>query len=92
LPRHASQGRFPTDGSKVRKTIKPKRDVRKLKKLLTTLDTYDTNEAMATINLRDVPDELHNQFKAACALQGKSIREVLIDLMKREVEKGRPKK
>jgi len=47
---------------------------------------------MATVNLRGVPEELRNQFKAACALQGKTITEVLIELMRKEVEKGRPKK
>ena len=47
---------------------------------------------MATLNLRGVPDELRNQFKAACALQGKTITEVMIELMKKEVAKGRPKK
>jgi hypothetical protein len=47
---------------------------------------------MATLNLRDIPDDLRNQFKAVCALQGKTIRDVLMELMRREVEKGRPKK
>jgi hypothetical protein len=47
---------------------------------------------MATLNLRGVPDELRNQFKALCALQGKNMTDVLIELMRKEVEKGRPKK
>jgi porphobilinogen deaminase len=47
---------------------------------------------MATVNLKDIPDELRNQFKAACALRGQTIRDVLMELMQKEVEKGRPKK
>jgi len=47
---------------------------------------------MATINLRDIPDDLRNQFKAACALQGKTITAVLIELMRKEVEKSKPEK
>lgn len=48
--------------------------------------------SMATINLRGVPDELRNQFKAVCALEGKTIIQKLIELMKKEVEKGKLKK
>jgi hypothetical protein len=47
---------------------------------------------MATLNLRGIPDELRNQFKAACALQGKTITEVMMELMRKEVEKGKSKK
>jgi hypothetical protein len=47
---------------------------------------------MATVNLRGVPEELRNQFKASCALQGKTITEVLIELMRKEVEKGKSRK
>jgi hypothetical protein len=47
---------------------------------------------MATLNLRGVPDQLRNQFKAACALQGKTITEVMIELMKKEVERAGRKK
>ncbi len=42
---------------------------------------------MATINLRGIPEELHHQFKAVCALQGKTINEAIQELMRREVEK-----
>jgi len=44
------------------------------------------------MNLRGVPDDLRNQFKAVCALQAKTMTEVIIELMRKEVEKGRPKK
>ena len=47
---------------------------------------------MATLNLRDVPDDLRNQFKAVCALQGKTIRDVIMKLMRKEVEKAGRKK
>ena len=44
------------------------------------------------MNLRGIPEELRNQFKATCALQGKTITEVLIELMRKEVEKGKLRK
>jgi hypothetical protein len=47
---------------------------------------------MATINLRGVPEELRNQYKALCALQGKTITDALIELIRREVEKGKLRK
>ena len=47
---------------------------------------------MPVINLRNVPDDLKNQFKAVCAEQGKNMTEVLIELMKKEVEKRRKQK
>ena len=33
---------------------------------------------MATINLRDIPDDLHRQVKAKAALMGISIKELTI--------------
>jgi porphobilinogen deaminase len=47
---------------------------------------------MAVLTLKDVPNDLRNQFKAACALQGKNMREAILDFMRKEVERGRPKK
>lgn len=44
---------------------------------------------MAMINLQDVPDELYRQFKALCALQGKTIKEAFIEMMKERLERGK---
>ena len=37
--------------------------------------------------IKGIPDELRNQFKAACAVRGKTMREVLMRLMQEEVDK-----
>ena len=42
---------------------------------------------MGDMNIRDVPDDLKKNFRALCILQGKTLRDGIIDLMKREVEK-----
>ena len=34
-----------------------------------------------SLNIRDLPKDLRDRFKANCALQGKSMREVLVELM-----------
>jgi hypothetical protein len=47
---------------------------------------------MGTLNLRNVPPDLRNKFKAACAAKGKNMTEVIVEYMKREVEKRQPKK
>jgi hypothetical protein len=41
---------------------------------------------MAAILVKDVPDELRNLFKAICAERGKTMREVVIELMRETVE------
>jgi hypothetical protein len=41
---------------------------------------------MAVILVKDVPDELRNLFKAICAERGKTMREVVIELMRETVE------
>ena len=40
----------------------------------------------------DIPDELHQRLKAVCALEGKSMREVVQKLMEQYVEKEAEKK
>ena len=47
---------------------------------------------MISLNLRNIPLELRNQFKAVCAAKGKTMTEAIIEFMRREVEKGRPRK
>jgi plasmid stability protein len=43
---------------------------------------------MAVLNLRGIPDDLRNQFKATCAAKGKTMTEEFIRLMREEVEKA----
>lgn len=44
---------------------------------------------MAAILVKDVPDEVRNLFKAVCAEQGKTMREGIIELMKRAIDDSR---
>jgi hypothetical protein len=37
---------------------------------------------MASMLVKDIPDELRNLFKAICAEQGKTMREQIIELMR----------
>jgi hypothetical protein len=47
---------------------------------------------MGTMILRRVPDELRKQFKLACLARNTNMTEAIINFMRREVEKGKPKK
>ncbi len=47
---------------------------------------------MTTLYIRDVDPELHRKFKAKAALEGKTIREYIIELMKKEVAEESSKK
>ena len=42
---------------------------------------------MGTMIIKKIPDELRNRFKAACAVQGKTMREELIRVMQEVVDK-----
>lgn len=42
---------------------------------------------MATMIVKEIPDEVRNAFKACCAAQGKTIKAELVRLMKEAVEK-----
>jgi hypothetical protein len=44
---------------------------------------------VATILVKDVPDELRNLFKAICAEEGKTMREGILRLMREAVERKR---
>lgn len=46
---------------------------------------------MTAVNLREVPDELYRKFKAKCAMEGKSVKDKIVELMEKEV-KARPAK
>ena len=42
--------------------------------------------SMATLIVKNIPDEVRNLFKAVCAEKGKTIREELIRLMQEKIE------
>jgi len=44
---------------------------------------------MATILVKEVPDELRNLFKAICAAEGRTMREGIIELMSGAVARKR---
>jgi plasmid stability protein len=44
---------------------------------------------MAVLNLKGIPDDLRNRFKAVCAQRGKSMTEEIIRLMREEVARSR---
>ena len=41
---------------------------------------------MATINLRNIPDELHRKAKARAAMEGVSLKQLLIRLLEEYLE------
>ncbi|PKN30500.1 MAG: 3-hydroxyacyl-CoA dehydrogenase [Deltaproteobacteria bacterium HGW-Deltaproteobacteria-21] len=49
---------------------------------------------MATVNLRDFPDQLHREAKAKAALMGISLKDLVVKVVERflEEEKKREKK
>jgi len=50
------------------------------------------NASMKSIMIRNVPEELHKEFKILCVKRGVSINEQLLNLMRKEVEKDQKKK
>lgn len=48
------------------------------------------NENTVEMRIRDVPEELHTQFKHICLDERKSISQKVIELVQKCVEKGRP--
>ncbi len=49
------------------------------------------NISMKTIMIRNVPEDLHKEFKILCVKRGLSINEQLLNLMRKEVEKEQKK-
>jgi plasmid stability protein len=47
---------------------------------------------MGNIIIKDVPENLKREFKAICAIKGKSLKEEIIRLMRKEVETERKDK
>ena len=62
-----------------------------------TLDIYDTcdtfvsningGDSMATINLRDVPDDLHRKAKVKAVLEGISLKALIIKALEEYLKK-----
>ena len=46
---------------------------------------------MSAINLRNIPDELHRKIKAEAALQGTTLEQLIIKVIKEYLEKKRGK-
>ena len=42
---------------------------------------------MGIIQIKGVPDKLHNRFKAACALEGVNMTEKIIELMDKYLDR-----
>ena len=53
------------------------------------MDTKDTGDTKVTMNLRGIDEKLKREFKAICAIEGKSLAEKIQELMKKELEKHR---
>jgi hypothetical protein len=47
---------------------------------------------MAVITLRDIPDNLRNKYKSILAEKGQSMKQDLLEHIKRTVEKAKKKK
>jgi hypothetical protein len=58
-------------------------------KRLVNISNIYYNYNMATILVKDVPDELRNLFKSICAEDGKTMREGILRLMREAVERKR---
>jgi predicted HicB family RNase H-like nuclease len=63
---------------------------------LNTIDTKNTErgDSMATVNLRDFPEQLHREAKAKAALMGISLKDLVVKAVERflETEKKQSKK
>jgi hypothetical protein len=55
-------------------------------------DTMGYHDDVGTMILRNIPDELRKQFKLHCIANNTNMTELIIYLMRKEVEKGKPKK
>jgi plasmid stability protein len=46
---------------------------------------------MANINLRDLNEQVHREIKAIAALEGKSLQDLLVELIKEKTKKSKKK-
>jgi plasmid stability protein len=49
------------------------------------------NTSMKSIMIRNVPEDLHKEFKILCVKRGVSINKLMLDLMRKEVDKEQKK-
>ena len=49
-------------------------------------------DAMASLNLRDIPAELRNKYKAVLAERGQNMKQDLIEHMKQTIESAKKRK
>jgi predicted HicB family RNase H-like nuclease len=61
-------------------------------KQLTTPCKHDYHDYVKAILLRSVPDDLHRQVKVSAAAAGISMQDFILRAIRKEVEKGKPKK
>jgi len=47
-------------------------------------------EKLKNINLRDIPEKLHGEFKTACESEGRAMRWVIIKMMERYIKNAMP--
>lgn len=48
-------------------------------------------DEMGTLNIRDVPDDLHREAKATAAKEGRSLRDWFIEAIKEKLERSEKK-
>ena len=41
---------------------------------------------MAALTIKDIPEEIARRYKAVCAIKGTSMREEIIEYMRKEIE------
>jgi len=60
--------------------------------IVDSIDIMLYNTIMKSIMIRNVPEDLHREFKILCVKKEVSINEQLLNLMRKEVEKEQKKK
>jgi hypothetical protein len=58
---------------------------------LDVINVQEDSMAMATITIRDVPEELRKAFKLLCVEQDTSMNKRIIELIRSEVERAKGK-
>ena len=59
---------------------------------MTAMIDYDIMINMGTMIIRNVPEDLRRDFKILCLRNNTNMTELIINLMRKEVAKGKPKK
>jgi len=56
------------------------------------MDAVGYHDCMGTMILRGIPDDLRKRFKLLCLEKNTNMTEAIIEFIRKEVAKGRPKK